>query len=151
MKQFNQQITVTVEVDKIAKQLLEAMNAENAHAEMLTETIIGSMLQSKHIGLLYNNLNGWTNDLDFSIGQIVNCKEEVYGYQLHSLTKDSTDEYKQKYTTLGQCKIVDINIFSNQDVKVQYAALDSKGTAIISDKWVAHGTLTAIVEPAEES
>lgn len=145
MKKFNKQIQVTVEVDQIATQLLASFTDENPHKEMITETIIESMLQSGHVSLLYNNLNGWTNELNFKVGQQVNCTEQSYFYdEASTVGLDLTIKYEQKYRKIGSCSIREINVFRSDDVLVEYDNHKKDGTYELSNRWVKHDTLTEI-------
>ena len=80
MKQFNQVITVEVSVDSIAQQLLKTFSSEFKHADALAETIVSTSLDKGTISFLYNSLNGYSNDINFKVGDMITCSESTYGY-----------------------------------------------------------------------
>ena len=141
MKKFNQVITVEVSVDNIAQQLLKTINPEFQHAEMLAETIIGTSLDKGTIGFLYNSLNGYTNDIDFQIGQEVTCTEQNYGYVPDS--EDNTT-YTEKRMSIGECKVIEINVYGQRKLHVEFSVLNSKGEPITKKVWVDHKTCSGI-------
>lgn len=146
MKKFNTQISIEVEVDAIANKLLLTFDKENPHAEMMTETIIESMLHSKHVHYLYNNLNGWTNELDFKVNQLVNCSATHYGYQALPTGENTETLYKHVSYKIGAATIRSINIFKTDDVGVEFTGLDSKGEKVQIFAQVNHTSLSAIPE-----
>jgi hypothetical protein len=71
MKSFNQVITVKVSVDTIAKNLLNQINSDFKHRELIVESIIGGMLNEDVLGYLHNSLNGYTEEINFKVGDKV--------------------------------------------------------------------------------
>lgn len=134
MKKFNQTISVEVSVDSIAEKLWSTFDPNFAHAELLTESIIGSNLESGKLGYVYNALNGFNNDIDFQVGQTVDCKESIYSWVLDQ----STGSYKREYMSLGKATIVEINLYKSDKLLVEYNTLNSKGDHITETKWVDH-------------
>ena len=86
MKKFNQTISVEIEIDQIAEKLLSEFPADYKHREIVTEAIIGTTLSNGGIGLVYNALNGYKNEINFAVDDMVIVKDEVYNnmdnYQL---------------------------------------------------------------------
>jgi len=80
MKKFNQIISVEVDVDNIAENLLAQFPADYKHRELLTETIIGATMDNGGIELIYAALNGYKNDIDFAVDDMVIIKDSVYNY-----------------------------------------------------------------------
>lgn len=148
MKQFNKTIEIKVSVDSIAAKLYDSMKIENPHAEMITETIIESMLVSGHIGLLYNNLNGWTNELNFKKGDVLVCSAKEYSYKLTNETAmhknaDIAPAYDRDYVVIGDCIVEEINVFRNSDqINIKFLALDREGKSKEFTRWVSPETLT---------
>jgi len=149
MKKFNQEIKVTVQVDTIANNLLASFDKSFPHAEMLTETIIAIGIEKDTISLIYNNLCGFTNDIDFKIGQEVVCSDKIYGY-VPKTTKELgvPVTYDQEYVVIGNCVITDINTIKDSKVQIKYSALNRRGESEQLEKWVSHTTLS-LVEIAE--
>ncbi len=136
MKTFNQVITVEVSVDAIAQQLLNTISDSFPHREMLVETIIGCGLQASNLTYLYNSLNGFTNEINFKIGQEVMCSEMTY--QPNHPNKPTNKDY----VALGNCVIVDINPYSKQKVLVEYTGYNKLGEEKKETTWVSHSTLS---------
>ena len=95
MKRFNKTITVEIQVDSIAQQLLSTINPEFKHREELVESIIGTALNSNSMLYIYNSLNGFTNDINFAVGDTVFCEKKIYK---HILVDDS---WVEKYEYMG--------------------------------------------------
>jgi hypothetical protein len=131
MKSFNKVIQVEVSVDTIANNLLNTMNDSFPHAEMVVEAIIGS--SSNHqLGLLYNSLNGYTNDINFSVGDMIVPKDfKAYGHW------EGIDQ-PESYRLVQEAKIIEINIYAQDKVKIQYFTPNSKGTDTTNTKWISH-------------
>ncbi len=143
MKKFNQVIEIQVSVDNIAQQLLKTWNkADFPHAEMLTETIIGCALNSDTISLIYNNLNGYTNDIDFEVGQMVNCSQEYATYE--DKGTEGAPKFERVFIPMGICEIVEIDTTKSKDkVKIEYTYCDSQGNLKENTIWVSHLKLTS--------
>lgn len=136
MKSFNKTITVEVSVDDIATKLLDTISDSFPHREMLVETIIAIGLQASSLNYLYNSLNGYTNDINFEVGQYVVCSETKY--QPYHPNKPSNKDY----VPIGECKIVEINPFSTSKVYVEYTGYNKNGETTIEHSWVSHLSLT---------
>jgi len=134
MKKFNQTINVQVSVDSIAEKLYSTFDQDFAHRELLTESIIGSNLESGKLTYVYNALNGFNNDIDFEVGQTVDCKENVYKWTLDV----STGSYKVEYMPVGKAKIIEINIYKSDKLLVEYITINNKGEEIKETRWVNH-------------
>ena len=143
MKKFNQVITVEVSVDNIAQQLLKTINPEFQHAEMLAETIIGTSLDKGTIGFLYNSLNGYTNDIDFKVGDVITCTEQTYGYVPDTDAENNTT-YSEKRMSIGDCTVVEINVYKSDKLLVEFSKLNSKGEFITKQNWVNHKNCSGI-------
>lgn len=141
MKKFNQVITVEVSVDSIAEQLLKTMNPEFQHAEMLTEAIIGTALDKGTVGYIYNSLNGYTNDIDFKVGDVITCTEQTYGYVPDS--EDNTT-YTEKRMPIGECKVIEINVYRDDKLLVEFSKRNSKGEFTTKQTWVYHKNCSGI-------
>tara|TARA_R110000772_G_scaffold54130_1_gene123586 strand:- start:84459 stop:84911 length:453 start_codon:yes stop_codon:yes gene_type:complete len=147
MKKFNQVIEVKVEVDQIANKLLETMGTNEKHRELVTETIIGTLIQGHDtlgISLLYNALQGFTNEIDFTVGEEIICDIEVYQY-----IADANDNtvFNQERTPIGVATIVDIDIYRNDKIKLEFTVLKDNGEEKTTDKWVNHKTCNKIIIP----
>ena len=79
MKKFNKTITVQVSVDSIAEKLFAEVNEKFAHRDMLVEAIIGSS-NERQLGFIYNSLNGYSNEVNYTVGQQVICTDTIYDW-----------------------------------------------------------------------
>ena len=132
MKKFNKTITVEVEVDAIAEMLLKSMAPDYKHGEMLTEAIIGTSLEKKTIGLIYNSLNGYTNDINFKVGDVVSSDEDThYSYAQMPVESPANPELAQqtkwqhKNVPTVNATVVDINVYADKKLQVEYDVYDS--------------------------
>lgn len=116
MKKFNKEIQVTVSVDSIANQLLEQLNPEFKHREIVAESIIGRMVSADENGLsvLYNTLNGYTQDIDFKVDE-----EVLLDNVVHYGSWNGEGE-KSEYKEIKSAKIVDIDLYADKKVCIEY-------------------------------
>ncbi len=137
MKSFNKVITVEVSVDTIANNLLETIHDSHPHREMIVETIIGSA-NVHQLGLLYNSLNGFTNEINFKIGDIIVPKDiKAYGYW------EGKDQ-PQSYNFVQEAKIIEIDIYAKDKIKIEYILPNGKG--VKESKWISHIGCELIVD-----
>jgi len=137
MKNFNQSIKVEVSVDSIAKQLLDNMNPEFKHNELVVETLIGRMLSYDKTGIsmLYNSLNGYNQEINFEVGNIVKPTNlNKYSYWG---TNDEGERVRSS-KDIDTAEIVDINPYADNKLEIAYATFDSRGNTITVKEWVNH-------------
>lgn len=128
-KQWNKSIQVEVSIDSIADRLRMAMVDDNPHKEMIVETIIDTALTANNISYLYNSLMGFSNKVNFEIGQQIYSPERVY--------QDGD------YHPIGNCEILDINPYASDKLYVKYMTV--KGSE--RHQWIRH---TNVTEPQPE-
>ena len=131
MKKFNRQITVIVEADTIAQNLLNQMNESFAHRESLVEAIIGSS-NDRQLGFIYNSLNGFTNDVTFTVDQKVICSQEVWMY----VEKDG--EFTEKRLPVGDAVILSIDPYKDETLEIQYTHVGKTGDVSSKNMRVHH-------------
>ena len=137
LKKFNQQIQITVEVDSIAEKLMGTFPCDYKHKEELTETIVGSMMSSGHIGYLYNSLNGFNNEIDFKVGDKVVCEAKKW---THVPTAEG--KFSEEQQSIGECEVVEVNLFSIDKLCVRYNKVNSRGETVTNTNWVNHKKCT---------
>lgn len=144
---FNQTISIEVDVDTIHQKLMGTFPEDYKHKEILSHAIVGSAMEHGGIGFIYNALNGYTNDVDFGIGEVVECTSKdriVY--------TPSTPEKKAnwEYAPIGQCTIVAINIYNTRKLRVEFISdkRDGSGTEV-KREWVDHKTCSKWAERVE--
>jgi len=155
MKNYNEVIKVEVSVNNIANQLLGTMESDNKHRESITETIISSLLEADNHGLshLYNSLNGYSNDIEFNVGDEVICSSETYQYVGDTPKTDDDGNvgvttWKRQYSAIGACEVIDVNINKDNKVKVRFTVLDRDGKEETITNWVSHLKCDKIVVSA---
>jgi len=148
MKKFNKVITVEVSVDNIANQLLATINTEEKHRELIAEAIMGTLVNQEKVASLYNALNGYTNDIDFKVGDVVECTTKVYLYKekkqkvddAGAVVSDSNDQvkYTQEYEAMGEATVVEVDIYRDDKVRLEYNCKTSDGKDSMTTRWVRH-------------
>lgn len=137
---FNQTISIEVDVDDIHKKLMGTFPEDYKHKEILSHAIVGSAMEHGGIGYIYNALNGYTNDVDFKVGDILVCEsndKKVYD--------PITEENKRpdwKWKPIGDCQVVEINIYKQSKLRVEFQQKNSEGKSEITSVWVNHKTCT---------
>ena len=137
MKKFNQVISIEVPVDSIAQLLLDNLNPEFKHRELVAEAIVGRMMNDKSLTFLYNSLNGYTCDIDFCVGDVV-CTTpgnlRVYGY----FTPESIEKNDTIYGDILEGVVIEINPYANEKIKIEYKVPNKKGEFDTKTQWVNH-------------
>lgn len=136
MKRFNKVITIEVSVDSIAEQLLDTISPEFKHREILAEAIIGRMERDNSLSYLYNSLNGYPCDIDFKIGDEVRTENpmRIYGYW----TLESIEKNDSIYNDVYTAKVVEINPYADEKLKIQFDVPGKTGQLTPQTKWVRH-------------
>lgn len=135
MKNFNQDIQVTVSVDSIAQLLLKNMNPEYKHAELVVESIIGRMLSTDMQGIsrLYNALNGYDNKINFEVDEVVKVKDfRVYGYW----TEESIEKSNSVYQNIDTAKIIDIDEHKDSPICIEFYVPKKDRTMERRTEWI---------------
>jgi hypothetical protein len=137
MKRFNEEIQVTVSVDSIADTLLNTMNPEFKHAELVVESLIGRMLAEDVQGIsrLYNALNGFIDGVNFNVGDKIYITDlNKYSYW----SKNEEGEFTRSSKDVTDVTVVDINVNANHKIKISYLLYNHKGQPIETTEWVNH-------------
>jgi hypothetical protein len=133
MRKFNQTIRIEVQVDNIASQLLDSINPAFKHREPMVEAIIGTALNNKDtLSHIYNAMNGYLPEINFKVGDIVNCKATTYMY----LTEESRLKGDSHRAELGKSVVVQIDPYRNDPLCVEYDYYTSNGTTCRDTRWV---------------
>jgi hypothetical protein len=136
MKQFNKSIRIEISLDSIANRLLDMMKTENnPNAELVVETIIGSLQgDGQKMGMLYNSMVGWSNELAYQVGEnVLVHRDHIREYRMHA------DCPYELPTTIEE-----IDIYRGEkNVKVNYQYLHEDNTWHNSSEWIAHTNIRA--------
>lgn len=160
LPRFEQEISIVLPVEMIYRKMLETLPVEYKHRETLAHAIIGSTVGNGKVAYIYNALAGFTNEIDFQIGDRVACtskdRQESYDYNLESSDgeekpagieikeRDGT-AYKPNWSVrdvaIGDCEVVEIDMYSDKKLKVQFIQ-DKRynGGKETVTEWVNHKT-----------
>lgn len=136
---FNRTISIEVDVDDIHKKLMGTFPEDYKHKEILSHAIVGSAMEYGGIGFIYNALNGYTNDVDFGIGEVVNCTSKDKREYIPSTPETKANRIMKE---VGNCEIVDINLYKTNKLCVKFMQDDYEGQPEEVTRWVDHKTCT---------
>lgn len=147
MNKFNATISVTVSVDTIANNLLEQINPEFKHRELVVEGIIGRMLSQDRAALsrLYNSLNGYIDDINFKVGDVI-IPEDL---MVHGYWDEDRGIRRISRKHVGRATVVEVNKYGNCTLKVAFAVPEKDGILGINTEWIEHSKCKMLV-PASE-
>jgi hypothetical protein len=145
MKSFNKQIKITVELDTIANALLSTLNPDAKHKDIIVEAIIGRLdakNDTQGMTVLYNSLNGFSNNINFEKGNEVICTKRVNAYW----TEESIRDNSSVYLEIGEVTVVDINEYADEKLLVEYNYPLKSGETEKRQVWVDHSTCSKVNE-----
>ncbi len=137
MQKFNQVITIEVSVDSIAQQLLSNLNPDFKHRELVVESLIGRMLTADKSGIshLYNSLNGFTDDINFQVGEtIVPENLSCYGYW----ETDTEGNRKRSDKNIPYAQIKSIDKYADRKIEIEFTVPNSNGVHESRTQWIHH-------------
>lgn len=135
MKQFNQSINITIEVDAIATALLNQMAPDFKHRELVVETIIGRALNCDNslLGMIYNSVNGFKRVINFEVG------EQVGVQSLSSYTHvEEEGKFVRKYQPVTTAEITEINPYNDNTLRIKYFTVNDKGAVVNNETTIDH-------------
>ena len=138
---FNKAIKVEIEIDEIARKLCSEFPDEYKHKELVTNVIIGNLLNSTGVGMnqLYNALNGYTNDVDFQVGDVVES-EEIYS--TYVMENDKPVRRNEKLNG----EVVRVDVFRSDKLLIKYSCHNSEMKLIESENWLNHRKCTRVAK-----
>lgn len=128
---FEEVIKIEVPVQSIYEKLMEQFPNDYKHREILAHAIIGG---TPNLSYLYNAMNGYTNDIDFEVGDIVMCTEESrkerYDANIEnekgeraavvSVEADTKPNWRYRDVAIGRCKVIKINLYQSDKLVVEF-------------------------------
>jgi len=147
MPKFDQVIKIEVDVNSIFEKLMDTFPVDYKHAEMLSHAVIGSAVNNGGLTYIYNALNGYTNDIDFAIGDIVMCTEVSRRSIEMAVTEDPNVKPPIGYTTveIGECEVIEIDLYSTNKLRVKFMQNKYRSEEMEeSTGWVNHKNCTRI-------
>lgn len=155
MKQFNKDIEIVISVDSIANNLLNTFPEDYKHRELLTEAIIGSSLATGKLSYIYNALAGYTNDINFEVGDKVICTSEDRREVEWQRNEEGSEKTKRnsRNVAIGECEVLEINEYEKYKLKVKFEqdSYYTEGKKETSEVWVDHRTCTKISVESKEA
>jgi hypothetical protein len=143
---YDETINMVIGIDYIANKLFKAFSPTHPHAALLTEAIIGTGMQSNSLHHIYNALHGFTGMIDFEVSDIVYSSILRYDY-----VKGEDGRYRKEEKEMGVCRIVDIDVFKDASVLVEFNKTDSMGDVDKTTSWVSHTMLRVPTIQEEEA
>jgi hypothetical protein len=143
LPKFDEVIKIEVPVNQIYEKLKAVFPEDYKHKEVLAHAIVGSTVSHGGVEFVYNALCGFTNDIDFKVGDKVICtekerKENLYAAQGKSLTD-------QEDVEIGECEIVQINLYAKDKIRVAFKERGWKSEEYIDAKeWVNQKSCTKV-------
>jgi hypothetical protein len=136
MKKFNQSISIEISVDSIADLLLNNLHPDFKHKEIAAEAIVGRMMNDNSLGYLYNSLNGFPCNVDFQVGDELFSEIGIREYGFW--TTESIERDDSIYGTINFVTVVDIDIYMDSKLKIQFQVPNKKGGMDNRVQWVKH-------------
>jgi hypothetical protein len=166
MPRFTDSITITVDVDTIFEKLLGQLPEDLKSREILAHAVVGSAVENGTISYIYNALNGYTNEINFEVGNMVVCTEterhERYDANLEdedgkrrpnvefTPTEDYKPNWKRRSVQVGECKVLEINLYKKDKLKVQFQSAAYSGDKMeTKEVWVSHKACTRVPMEAD--
>lgn len=140
---FNEVIKIEVEVQSIYEKLLATFPEDYKHKEILSHAIIGAANTHGGIGYIYNALSGFTNEIDFKVGDVVLCTEQERNEFIEG-DDVMVRHRKTKSVEIGKCVIKEINLYKSDKILVEFTEAynyDDSGTRTTTS-WVSHKNCT---------
>jgi hypothetical protein len=136
LPKFDQVIKIEIEVQSIHEKLLNELPEDYKHRAILAHAVIGSAAQNGGLNYIYNALCGFTNDVDFKVGDNVICTE-IDKYERYDANIEAEDgsslihdinvhaqDYKPKWKArtvkIGECSVKSINLYASNKLEVEY-------------------------------
>lgn len=143
MKKFNQTVSVEVEVDAIAKQLLNQMK-DSPQSEIVAEAIIGRMLScdKNGLGFLHAGLMGYKRDLSNMVGNLYFIKD------LHMWAYWTLESIEKKDTVRGSietAKVIEIDEYADSPVRIEFSIPQYDGSWETTTYWVSMDKIGELV------
>jgi hypothetical protein len=164
MPAFNKTIQIELDVDTINERVLDLLPEDYKHREVLSHAIVGAAMAAGNLTYLCKALHGYTNEIDFKVGDEVICteKDRPDYYDAHQQNEDGslrvpaldpTDEeyepnWKRRMVAIGKCRIIDIELYKDNKLQVEYEwqSRQHGGTFKTerSTEWVSHKNCTRV-------
>lgn len=135
---FHDQDVTFVLNGKVAVEMLKkAMDQQNAHSDLIANTIIGRMFATNDtagLGMLLSATLGIAKSVNVQVGVMYNCVHTYYNYK------------EEKHTAIGNCRVLQTDVFRSpsENVEIEYSAVKRDGTTVTTRTWVPAKSLELI-------
>lgn len=143
LKTFNQVISVQVSVDSIAAKLLEMMDQTNPHTALVVNTVIGSALSTGKMSFIYNAVNGWSDEVNITIGKNYNIEGKYL-----SMYNPADGEKERLFTAIVK-QIDEYRDGNKVEVEYTYSRKEDDIRRYTETAWVDHNNLVEILSAVE--
>ena len=138
MKKFNKEVRVSVDADQIGQYLLSLTN-QSANAEAFIEAVVGYGINKDTIGGIFMSaLTGNSPEAKFIIGDECMSTERLYVY--------NPDTEQSEYQDMGLCKIININVYAEDQYEVEYQRMTKAHGIQRNTEWVNVNKLTLLAK-----
>lgn len=142
MQKFNEEIKISISVDMIAERLVAMFNQEEKHAEIVVETIIGCARHyPKALSMIYNSMNGFTGDINFEIGDIIDCKSKT------NIRRNPNED--ESYQEIGLCEVIGIDRYASEEINIKWTSFNTDGTQRDRTNTVSKKYCSTVEKPNE--
>jgi hypothetical protein len=143
MKKFNQNVSVEISADKIAKDLLDKITPSYEGREALVEAIMGIAIEdNKYISHIYDVLHGKVKRSQFEKGNKLYCDYEIWMYK----SEESRIKNDSEKVAIGECIVIDTNPYGYNDLLVSYDYYQHNGLIRIETSWTSSRYCTKLPE-----
>lgn len=168
LPRFTDSIRIEIPIESIYKRLLATFPTDYKHRETLSHAIIGSAVSVSNggVGYIYNALAGFTNNVDFKVGDKMMCtvKERYERYDANLEGEDGTPlaelaetsgggkpNWKYREIMIGACEVIEINLYSSLKLKVRFKSWGKYDERPVDKTmWVTMDTCEFIPVPEPE-
>jgi hypothetical protein len=145
MKKFCKSVSIEVEVDAIATQLLSHMQ-DSAQSEMIVEAIIGRAIayDQRALGFYLDAIFGHKQESKLFVDDIYTIKNfRVYGYW----TPESIEKNDTVYGNVETATVIAVNPYSDDPVCIRYGVPQKDGSMALETRWVRYHNIDQHLYP----
>lgn len=150
LSKFDQVISIEVSVDSIYQKLMGTFPEDYKHKEILSHAIVGGAVQNGGIAYVYNALNGYTNDVDFQVGDLIISKSndrKIYKIINEPVEIGKKPKYDWDWQEIGECEVIEINMYATSKLHVKFMEAQENGEMREKKCWIDHKKCTKVQLP----
>lgn len=145
MKKFFKSVSIEVEVDVIAKQLLHLM-PDAAESEIVVEAIIGRALahDTRALGYIHNAMLGYKPEIKLFVNDIYTIKN-VRAYAFW--TPESIEKNDTVYGDVETATVIAVNPYADAPVCIRFGVPQKDGSWKTETRWVYYENIDQHLYP----